>query len=228
DHDARRDALASARDAALAEATKLARSLRERRTAAAATLGTLISEELSSLGMGDARVEVAMAPLEGRGELSIDGARLGPTGIDRAEFLIAPNRGEEARPLRKVASGGELSRSLLAIKRVLAGLGPASLYVFDEVDTGVGGSVAEVIGQKLRDVALHSQVLCITHLPQIAVYGHTHYKVRKEVVDGRTRSDIRALDEAERLAEVSRMLGGVKITAATRAAAQEMLSVARA
>lgn len=227
-HEGLVEGLRAARDRALAEAGELALALRKRRKAAAAKLGKLISAELSTLGMGDARVEVAMAPVEGRGgELSVEGARLGPTGIDRAEFLIAPNRGEEARPLRKVASGGELSRSLLAIKRVLAGLGPAGLYVFDEVDTGVGGAVAEVIGQKLRDVAKHSQVLCITHLPQIAVYGDAHFRVHKEVADGRTKSDIRRLDEAERLAEVARMLGGVKITAATRAAASEMMALAR-
>ncbi len=227
-HEERALALRTARDRALAEARRLALALRARRTDAAGRLGELISEELATLGMGDARVEVAMAPLDGRGaELAVDGARLGPTGIDRAEFLIAPNRGEEARPLRKVASGGELSRSLLAIKRVLAGLGPASLYVFDEVDTGVGGAVAEVIGQKLRDVAKHSQVLCITHLPQIAVYGDLHFRVQKDVVDGRTRSDIKQLGEAERLAEIARMLGGVRITAATRAAASEMMALAR-
>ncbi len=227
-HEERLEELRGARDRALAEAGALALDLRKRRKAAAAKLGKLISAELSTLGMGDARVEVAMAPVEGRGsELSVEGARLGPTGIDRAEFLIAPNRGEEARPLRKVASGGELSRSLLAIKRVLAGLGPAGLYVFDEVDTGVGGAVAEVIGQKLRDVAKHSQVLCITHLPQIAVYGDAHFRVHKEVAGGRTKSDIRRLSEAERLAEVARMLGGVKITDATRAAASEMMALAR-
>jgi DNA repair protein RecN (Recombination protein N) len=228
-HEERVEALRAARDRALEEARGLALTLRKRRTEAASRLGALISEELATLGMGGARVEVAMAPLEGRGaELAVDGARLSPTGIDRAEFLIAPNRGEEARPLRKVASGGELSRSLLAIKRVLAGLGPAGLYVFDEVDTGVGGAVAEVIGQKLRDVARHSQVLCITHLPQIAVYGDRHFRVQKDVVDGRTRSAIEALSEVERLAEIARMLGGVKITAATRAAASEMMALARA
>jgi DNA repair protein RecN (Recombination protein N) len=228
-HEERAEALRSSRDRALAEARELALVLRQRRTDAASRLGGLISEELATLGMGGARVEVAMAPLDGRGEgLEVDGARLSPTGIDRAEFLIAPNRGEEARPLRKVASGGELSRSLLAIKRVLSGLGPASLYVFDEVDTGVGGAVAEVIGQKLRDVAKHSQVLCITHLPQIAVYGDVHYKVQKEVAEGRTRSDIKELPAAERLAEIARMLGGVKVTAATRAAASEMMALARA
>lgn len=213
--------------ARLAEARTLALALRAERTKASAKLGDAISKELASLGMGDARVEVAVAPLEGRGdELEVDGARLSPTGIDRAEFLIAPNRGEEARPLRKVASGGELSRAMLAIKRVLSGLGPASMYVFDEVDTGVGGAVAEVIGQKLLDVAKHHQVVCVTHLAQIAVYGDAHFHVRKRVVADRTRSEIHALGKEERLEEIARMLGGVNITAKTRAAAEDLLEQA--
>jgi DNA repair protein RecN (Recombination protein N) len=110
---------------------------------------------------------------------------------------------------------------------VLAGLRPAGLYVFDEVDTGVGGAVAEVIGRKLKDVARHHQVLCITHLPQIAVYADTHFRVSKELVDDRTRSAITPLDAGERREEVARMLGGLKITAKTRAAAAEMLRDAR-
>ena len=217
-----------ARTAALEKAREVAIALRKARRQVSEKLGKAISGELGSLGMGDARVLVEVAPLEGRGaELVVDGARLSPTGIDRAEFLIAPNRGEEARPLRKVASGGELSRALLAIKRVLADLGPAGLYVFDEVDSGVGGAIAEVIGRKLAEVATHHQVLCITHLPQIAVYGDAHYHVHKEVVDGRTRSAIRRLRDEERLEEIARMLGGVKITRRTRDAAAEMLDQAR-
>jgi DNA repair protein RecN (Recombination protein N) len=179
--------------------------------------------------MGDARVVVELAPIEGRegASLVVDGARLSPTGIDRAELLISPNRGEQARPLRKVASGGELSRSLLAIKRVLAGLSPAGMYIFDEVDSGVGGAVADVIGKKLRDVARHSQVLCITHLAQIAVYGDVHLHVHKEVVGDRTRSGIRRLAESERLEEIARMIGGASVTAKTREAAREMLEQSR-
>ncbi|MFW5925996.1 MAG: DNA repair protein RecN [Myxococcota bacterium] len=228
-HEERLESARADRDAALVEARRCAGELSEARVEAAAELGAAMSRELASLGMGDARVEVDVAPLEGgRGELEVDGARLSRTGIDRVEFLIAPNRGEQARPLRKVASGGELSRAMLAIKRVLAGLGAAGLYVFDEVDAGVGGAVAEVIGRKLKDVAQHHQVLCITHLPQIAVYADTHFRVSKEVKGGRTRSGVVKLPDEERLEEVARMLGGLKISEKTRAAAAEMIREARA
>lgn len=216
-------------DEALEEASRVAVSLRAKRKSAAARLSDAISRELSSLGMGEAEVLVELAALEGGPlELQIDGARLSPTGIDRAELLIAPNRGEEAKPLRKIASGGELSRAMLAIKRVLAGLGPANLYVFDEVDAGVGGAVAEVIGQKIHEVAKHSQVLCITHLPQISAYADAHYRVHKEIVGDRTKSDIRLLSKQERLEEIARMLGGVRVTEQARAAARELIRSASA
>ena len=211
-------------DEALELAAELAKQLRDKRQAAAAKLSKAISNELASLSMGEAKVTVELASLEGGPrELQVDGARLSATGIDRAELLIAPNRGEEAKPLRKVASGGELSRAMLAIKRVLAGLGPASLYVFDEVDAGVGGAVAEVIGRKIHEVAKHSQVLCITHLPQISAYADAHYRVHKEVVGERTKSDIRLLSDKERLEEIARMLGGVTVTDQARAAAEALL-----
>ncbi|MFA9410517.1 MAG: DNA repair protein RecN [Deltaproteobacteria bacterium] len=211
-------------DEALEEASRAALALRGKRRTAAAKLSKAISKELSSLGMGEAKVTVELAALEGGPrELQVEGARLSPTGIDHAELLIAPNRGEEAKPLRKIASGGELSRAMLAIKRVLAGLGPASLYVFDEVDAGVGGAVAEVIGRKIHEVAQHSQVLCITHLPQISAYADAHYRVHKEVVGKRTKSDIRLLSDKERLEEIARMLGGVTVTDQARAAAQELI-----
>ena len=221
--------LESARGAALACAAKAARDLSAARRKIAADLGERISAELGSLGMGGARVVVDVAPLaEREGELIVDGARLSETGIDHVELLIAPNKGEEVRPLRKIASGGELSRAMLAIKRVLAGVGRAGLYVFDEVDSGVGGAVAEVIGRKLVDVAAHHQVICITHLAQIAVYAERHYRVSKTVDGERTKSDIQALDKTERLEEIARMVGGLKITERTRATAAEMLKAARA
>jgi len=232
-HEAHLTGLEATRDAARADARTVAVRLSRRRHEAAIALGHAITDELASVGMKGSEVRVAVTPLElrpaaeGRVELEIEGARLGPTGLDRGELLIAPNRGEEPRPLRRIASGGELSRALLAIKRVLAGLRPAGLYVFDEVDTGVGGAVAEVIGRKLKDVARHHQVLCITHLPQIAVYADAHFRVSKELVDDRTRSAITPLDAGERREEVARMLGGLKITAKTRAAAAEMLREAR-
>ena len=211
-------------DDALEYAAGVAKGLREKRQSAAVELSRAISTELSSLGMGEAKVTVELASLEGGPrELQVAGARLSATGIDRAELLIAPNRGEEAKPLRKIASGGELSRAMLAIKRVLAGLGPASLYVFDEVDAGVGGAVAEVIGRKIHEVAKHSQVLCITHLPQISAYADAHYRVHKEVVGERTKSDIRLLSDKERLEEIARMLGGVTVTAQARAAAKALI-----
>ena len=202
----------------------LALKLSAARKRAATKLGKAVSKELSSLSMGDAeiRVEVERSQ-EQQGELAVEGARLSADGIDRVEFLIATNRGEAPQPLHRIASGGELSRAMLAIKRVLAGLGPAGLYVFDEVDSGVGGAVAEVIGRKLNEVAAHHQVICITHLAQIAVFAKAHYHVRKGLADGRTRSEIVRLCNSEQREEVARMLGGIEITDKTRAAAREML-----
>ncbi|MEO0323476.1 MAG: DNA repair protein RecN [Myxococcota bacterium] len=228
-HDERLAEAEAARAEALARASERARRLSERRHAIASGLGEAISGELAGLGMGEAQVLVELAPLEDatEGDLSVDGARLTATGIDRAEFLIAPNRGEPARALRKIASGGELSRAMLAIKRVLSGLGPAGLYVFDEVDAGVGGAVAEVIGHKLVEVAAHAQVLCITHLAQIAVHGDAHFRVSKRAEGERTYSEVRRLSAKERLDKVARMVGGIEVTKKTRAAAAEMLAAAR-
>jgi DNA repair protein RecN (Recombination protein N) len=163
----------------------------------------------------------------GWGEFLVDGVPLSADGLERAEFLIAPNRGEEARSLHRVASGGELSRAMLAIKCVLADLGPAGMYAFDEIDTGVGGAMAEIIGRKVRSVARHRQVLCITHLPQIAVFADQHFKVEKFVRGERTLSRVRRLSSREQREEIARMLGGVEITAKTRAAARELLHQAR-
>lgn len=225
-----RAALEEERSRALATAREEAQGLSTARHAAAAELGVAMTAELAELGMGQARVEVAVAPLArgGAPELAVDGARLTATGLDRAEFLIAPNPGEQPRPLRKVASGGELSRALLALKRVLAQVGPAGLYVFDEVDSGVGGAVAEVIGRKLAQVARHHQVLCITHLPQVAAYGQRHFVVEKEVREGRTYSELRRVEGPAREEEVARMAGGVEITDATRLLAAELLEQAAA
>lgn len=214
------------------EAATAARDVAERlsagRKAAAAKLGREVSRELKSLAMGDATITVEVEPSKGRdGELAVDGARLSNTGIDRVEFLIATNPGEIPRPLSKIASGGELSRAMLALKRVLAGLGPGGLYVFDEVDSGVGGAVAEVIGRKIREVSQHHQVICITHLAQIAVYADAHFRVQKSIEKGRTRSDIVRLAADDAREEIARMLGGIEISKETRAAAREMLKSAR-
>ena len=152
----------------------------------------------------------------------------GPFGLDDVAFLIAPNRGEALRPLHSVASGGELSRSLLAIKCALAEIAPRALYVFDEVDAGVGGAVGEVIGTKLSALGTHQQVLCITHLPQIAAYGTTHIHVAKTSEGARTHSRARHLDRAQRQREIARMLGGIEVTATTEALAAELITNAQA
>ena len=218
--------LAAERDATLAVVAAEAKRLSNERRKVAEGLATAIGRELSHLGMGRARVvvDVASTPSGGADALVVEGARLTANGIDRVEFLIAPNKGEDPRPLRKIASGGELSRALLALKRVLAGDGPASLYVFDEVDAGVGGAVAEVIGKAIADIAQHRQVLCITHLPQIAAQGTAHFVIDKREAEGRTVSRITRLDEAERVDEIARMLGGVKVGEATRQAAIELIA----
>ncbi len=216
--------------AAVEVARTHARTLSTARHAQATALGEGISAQLAGLGMGGARVEVEVTPTAGDGDddLQVDGARLTASGIDRAEFLIAPNPGEPPKALGKVASGGELSRALLALKCVLQGVDPGGLYVFDEVDTGVGGAVAEVIGQKLRHISRRHQVLCITHLPQIAAYADRHLRVEKEVDDGRTRSRIVALSDEERREELARMLGGIEVSDASRQAADALLGSAGA
>jgi DNA repair protein RecN (Recombination protein N) len=223
-----REALEGEQTRAFDGAAASARKLSSERQRAATRLAAAISTELGSLGMGGARVHVELSPLDGEAaEIAIDGARLSPDGLERVEFLLAPNRGEEARPLSRIASGGELSRAMLAIKCVLADLGPAGMYVFDEVDSGVGGGMAEIIGRKIRSVAQHRQVLCVTHLPQIAVFADQHFKVEKVVRGERTLSTVRRLTRKEQQEEIARMLGGLRITAKTRAAARELLLQAR-
>jgi DNA repair protein RecN (Recombination protein N) len=219
------------REKVFASAAASARTLSKKRRDAAERLADAVGRELGALGMGRARVVVDVAPIgnggaeSARGEL--DGSRLTRAGIDRVEILIAPNRGEEPRPLRRIASGGELSRALLAIKRVLAENGPAGLYVFDEVDAGVSGAIAEVIGRSIADVARHRQVLCITHLPQIASLADAHFVVDKKEVRGRTFTEVRRLDAKERVGEVARMIGGVRVGDAARKAAVELLAMRR-
>jgi DNA repair protein RecN (Recombination protein N) len=204
-----------------------ARALSVERKRAAARLSKLIGKELAALGMGQAEVVVEIAALGASGQktadLEVDGARLGPDGIDRVEFLIAPNPGAPPRPLSRIASGGELSRALLALKRVLADVGPAGLYVFDEVDAGIGGAVAERIGKAIADVARHRQVLCITHLPAIAAFADAHFVVDKRSSNGVATTDVTRARGRQRLDELARMLAGERITPAVRKTAEGML-----
>jgi DNA repair protein RecN (Recombination protein N) len=148
-------------------------------------------------------------------------------GIDQIEFYLSTNVGEPLKPLNRIASGGELSRIVLAMKKVLARAGAVGTVIFDEVDSGIGGATAEIVGRMLREISRHHQVICITHLPQIASFGETHYQVLKQVAGGRTRTDVKILSEGERVEEITRMLGGVEITDKTRAAAREMLKAAK-
>lgn len=216
-HESALDALEAERESAEHDVKTLAAALSRERVAAAKRLSEAVTQELRSLGMSTASFQVSLEALD----------EPGSQGAERAEFLIAPNPGEDFKPLVKVASGGELSRTMLAIKRVLTGSGDFELFVFDEVDAGVGGAIAEVIGRKLYEVSRTHQVLCITHLPQIAVFADTHFIVRKTTKNGRTFSELRPLCPQEISEEIARMLGGIKITDKTRAAAHEMLKDAR-
>ena len=149
----------------------------------------------------------------------------GPNGMDRVEFLIAPNKGEDMRPLAKIASGGELSRIMLAIKSLCGRESEDEdrTLVFDEVDSGVGGRVAEAVGKRLKAIAANNQVLCVTHLAQVAAFGERHFNVSKGVVGERTETTVSLLEGAERTEEIARMLGGETITPAIRRAAAELL-----
>jgi len=153
----------------------------------------------------------------------LDAALWTDRGLDRAEFLLSPNPGEELRPLAKIASGGELSRLMLAVKSVVGRDAAGLTLVFDEVDSGIGGRVAEVVGRKLKALAARRQVLCVTHLPQIAAFADQHLAVRKEVVRGRTITTVERLTGDARIEEVARMLGGETITETGREHAREML-----
>jgi DNA repair protein RecN (Recombination protein N) len=197
------------------------RILSEARRETAAALTTTIEEEIRTLGMDNTRFAVVFKPIpEGDAAFS-------EKGMDDLEFYLSTNVGEELKPLRGIASGGELSRIMLVVKKVLARTGSVGTLVFDEVDSGIGGATAQIVGRKLNEVAHHHQVLCITHLPQIACCGDRHYKVVKRIAGKRTNTAVSLLSEAQRLEEIARMLGGIEMTAKTRDHAREMLLAAR-
>jgi DNA repair protein RecN (Recombination protein N) len=199
----------------------LAQSLSKKRRAAAQGLGEAVAGELRALHIPEARLRVRFdAPLKDPG----------PHGIDRVELEFSANAGEPLAPLTKVASGGELSRVLLAIKSVLSeGEGErVATYVFDEVDAGVGGAVAEAIGERLHRASRDRQVLCITHLPQIAAFADAHFRVEKRKKDGRTVTRVVELDPEARVEELARMLGGAKVTRSARDHAEALLTQAGA
>jgi DNA repair protein RecN (Recombination protein N) len=187
----------------------LAEQLRESRRKGARTLSKTVQAELGALHIPHARFEAHIEPLP-REELN-------SRGLDRVEFLFTANPGEPLAPLAKVASGGELSRVLLAIRGALSGQGVVATYVFDEIDAGVGGAVAEAIGLRLARAAASNQVLCITHLPQIAAFADAHYRVEKHAESGRTLTRVQRLTADEHIEELARMLGGARETARNHA-----------
>jgi DNA repair protein RecN (Recombination protein N) len=205
----------------------LSLDLSEKRVAAAVGMAEQIEAELHALKMAPTRFEVAVTQASAEPatdpDLAHEGRWLSEKGFDRAQFLISPNVGEAIRPLAGIASGGELSRVVLALKAILAKTDAVHTIVFDEVDAGIGGDVAEIVGGKLDALARHHQIICITHLPQIAKFGQAHFKIVKNVVKGRTTTTMQALDAEARVSELARMLGGVEITDTTLAHAREML-----
>lgn len=215
------ESLAVARRAAAAKLRAAAETLSAARRAGGDELSRAVCAELVDLGMPGAKMVVERRVLTGGVE--VEGRFYGPRGAERVEFLLSANPGEAPQPMGRIASGGELSRIMLAVKRVIAARDPVSTYIFDEVDTGVGGPTAEAIGRKLRQVGAKRQALCVTHLPQIAAMGQQHLHVSKEVVEDRTRSVVDTLDDEGRVEELARMLGGATVTDTTRAAAREML-----
>jgi len=200
--------------------------LSKRRQAVALGLEREVVALLGKLGMQRVKfsVEIDQVP-DPDGFIRRNGRAVSllPTGIDRVEFTFSPNVGEEPKPLAKIASGGELSRVMLAMKAILAEQDRVPTLIFDEVDSGIGGKAAEVVGATLLEVARAHQVFCITHLPQIASKGQSHYLIYKEVHRGRARTRFKRLSDRERVEEIARMSGGKVITEATRRLAEEML-----
>jgi DNA repair protein RecN (Recombination protein N) len=200
-----------------ARASAAAAVLSASRRKAATGLEKKVGATLRELGFASARLP-----------LSVEARDLGASGADLVRFMFAPNPGDPPRPLAKIASGGELSRVMLAVKQALARTDHVLTYVFDEVDAGIGGGAADTVGRKLKKIASDRQVIVITHLPQVAAFADAHVRVTKTAEKGRTRVAIEALDEGERLGELARMLGGANPSAEAKAHAAEMLRRARA
>lgn len=211
--DEQRAAVEAERSAALLETEKAGKSLSKKRQKIAGELADAITSELRDLGFEHGLFEVQLLDLD----------EPSPSGMDEIEFGFAPNAGETMRPLRAIASSGEISRVMLAVKAVLARHDRIPLLVFDEIDANVGGEIANAVGDKLAQVGTTHQVIAITHLPQVAVCGHNHFAVAKTVQDGRTFTRITQLDGDERTEEIARMLGGKDLTKSTLRHAEELL-----
>jgi DNA repair protein RecN (Recombination protein N) len=219
--------------ALLAQVGAIATELSETRRTAGEALATAVGTVLSELGFPAGIFEVALGrriagPQEAAIELDGDAVAFDAGGADQVVYRLAPNPGEPARPLARIASGGELSRVALAIKSVLAEVDDTPVLVFDEVDTGIGGRSADPVGRSLWALARRHQVLCVTHLPQIAAHADAHYRIAKRERDGRTVTEIEHLDREGRIVELGQMLGGDAGGATTLASARELLDRAEA
>lgn len=213
-YDRNRDELIAACKAAREEAEQSALALSNNRQKTAAEFAEKVKAEMSFLNMPN----VELVPF-------FEESALSPKGMDKMELLISANPGETPRPVAKIASGGELSRMMLAIKTVLAGTDTVDTLIFDEVDTGISGSAAEKVGLKLREVSTECQVLCVTHQAQIAALADHHYLIKKQVEQGRTFTEVQPLDHDGRVNELARIIGGVNITDAARSHAEDMLHI---
>jgi DNA repair protein RecN (Recombination protein N) len=196
----------------------VAQSLSRDRAKAARELADAVTGAMQGLSMAGGRFDIALHALE----------HGGAAGLEQIEFLVAGHAGVSPRPLAKVASGGELARISLAISVIASEASPTPTLIFDEVDSGIGGAVAEVVGRRLRELGMRRQVLCVTHLPQVAALANHHIQVAKQTVAGSTRSDLVVLDATGRVDEIARMLGGASLTDTTRRHADEMLAAGRA
>ncbi len=197
-----------------------ARALSARRRTAATQFCRALEKSLGDLAMSRTRCEVRFADAESENQWT-------ERGVEQGEFYISPNPGEDVKPLARIASGGELSRIMLALKTLASTDAPGKTLIFDEVDAGIGGAVADVVGARLQRLGGRFQVLCITHLPQIAAYGATHYRIVKSVRSGRTMTHVARVAGADREDELARMIGGADISPTVRASAREMLLARR-
>jgi len=211
----RLDGLQAEITATLADYRKAADKLSSGRNKAAKKLAESVANNMHELGMGGGRFDITLTPIE---------AEASAYGQETVEFLVSANPGQPLRPLNKVASGGELSRISLAIQVITAGKGGIPTLIFDEVDVGVGGGVAEMVGRQLRRIGSERQVFCVTHQPQVAAQGHHHFYISKTTERGSTRTTVSIIEGEQRVAEVARMSGGIAISEQTLSHAREMLA----
>ena len=210
-------ALDVALDGARQDYVRAASALSRKRQAAAPEFSRALEKSLADLAMTRTRCEVRFVAADSEDQWS-------ERGVEQGEFFISPNPGEDLKPLARIASGGELSRVMLALKTLASTDAPGKTLIFDEVDAGIGGAVADVVGARLQRLGRTYQVLCITHLPQIAAYGTTHYRIVKSVRGGRTVTGVTRVEGADREEELARMIGGAEVSPAVRASARDMLA----